>query len=93
MDSRKETTRSWPSLTSLAEGTLARLRGSTVPDADKDLLTALGLVRNRKLLIRKIGAPCIVEVRGVRIGLAAPIAACLKVEPLDPPAPKPTPAA
>ncbi len=84
MDKIPTSKRSWPSLTSLAEGTEARLRDSAVSKADQALLTALGLVRDRRLLVRKIGAPFIIEVRGIRIGLAEPIAAGLKVEPLEP---------
>ncbi len=89
MSEPKEPSMSWPSLTSLAEGTEARLRDSAVSEADQALLTALGLVQDRRLLVRKIGAPCIVEVRGIRIGLAEPIAARLKVEPLEPVAAEP----
>jgi len=75
----------WLPLAGLPEGTTARLRESDLQDSDRDLLTALGLSPDRALVICKSGSPCIVEVRGVRVGLSEAIAERLLVEPIDEP--------
>jgi Fe2+ transport system protein FeoA len=77
----------WLPLSGLPEGTTARLRDSDLEDSDRDLLTGLGLVPDRSLVVCKTGSPCIVMVRGVRVGLSTAIAERLLVEPIDlPPA-------
>ena len=73
----------WRPLTKVAEGTVACLRDSNIPADDQALLTALGLVPDRLLVVCKTGSPWIVEVRGVRVGLAESIAELLLVEPID----------
>jgi len=70
-------------LSGLAEGTAARLRESDIHDSDRNLLTALGLTPARRFRVCKTGSPCIVEVRGVRVGLAER----LRVVPIIEPAP------
>jgi len=69
-------------LTGIAEGTVVRLQGSDIPEADRQLLVALGVIPNRRLHVRKTGSPWIVEVCGVRIGLSRAIAERLWVEPI-----------
>lgn len=75
----------WLPLTVVPGGTAARLRESDLHNSDQDLLTALGLTRDCHLMVRKTGSPCIVEVRGVRVGLSEAIAERLMVEPVDEP--------
>ncbi len=73
----------WLPLTLVPEGTTARLRASDLRDSDRDLLTALGLTPDRRLFVCKTGSLCIVEVRGMRVGLSEAIAERLMVEPVD----------
>jgi Fe2+ transport system protein FeoA len=73
----------WRPLTGIAEGTVACLRSSNIPAHDQALLTALGLVPDRRFLVCKTGAPWIVEVHGIRVGLSESIAELLLVEPVD----------
>jgi Fe2+ transport system protein FeoA len=80
----------WLPLSGLAEGSTARLRASHLEDSDRDLLTGLGLIPDRPLLVCKTGSPCIVEVRGVRVGLSTAIAERLLVEPVDLPLVEPS---
>ena len=72
----------WLPLTVIPGGTAARLRVSDLHRCDRDLLTALGLTPDCRLKVCKTGSPCIVEVRGVRVGLSEAIAERLLVEPL-----------
>lgn len=80
----------WLPLSGVPEGTIARLRASDLADSDRDLLTGLGLIRDRRLMVCKTGSPCIVEVRGVRVGLSERIARRLMVEPVDEPSSEPS---
>ncbi len=79
----------WLPLNGVPEGTSARLRASDLSDSDRDLLTGLGLIPDRRLMVCKTGSPCIVEVRGVRVGLSERIAERLMVEPVDEPPSEP----
>jgi len=82
-------THEWLPLTVIPGGTAARLRESDLGNSDRDLLTALGLTPDCRLTVCKTGSPCIVEVRGVRVGLSQAIAERLLVEPVDESAPDP----
>ncbi len=59
-------------------------RGS-LEDADQcedcDLLSALGMTEQCRFRVCKAGAPCIVQVGGTRIGLAADVASRIIVRP------------
>lgn len=81
----------WLPLTVVPGGTAARLRQSDLHTCDRDLLTALGLIPDCCLKVCKTGSPCIVEVRGVRVGLSEAIASRLLVEPVVEPAAEPVP--
>ena len=70
-------------LTAMVEGAVVMLRDTNLADADRQLLVALGMIPNRRLLVRKTGSPWIVEVCGVRIGLSKAIAEQVLVEPLE----------
>ena len=73
----------WLPLSGVAQGVTARLRECDLQDSDRDLLTGLGLIADRRFLVCKTGSPCIVQVRGVRVGLSRAIAERLLVELVD----------
>ncbi len=56
-----------------------------VEDADQcedcDLLSALGMTEQCRFRVCKAGAPCIVQIGGTRIGLAADVASRIMVRP------------
>lgn len=68
-------------LTDLTPGETGRLQGAELLEADRQLLSALGLVDRSRLRLCKAGAPWIVQVRGTRIGLADAVARRLQVVP------------
>ena len=74
-------------LTDLKVGEEAWLAPSDLPQKDQLLLQALGLAVGRKLRLRKVGNPLIVEVRGVRVGLSSTVARHLRVDAAGPAAP------
>lgn len=50
---------------------------------DCDLLSALGMTEQCRFRVCKAGAPCIVQIGGTRIGLAADVASRIMVRPND----------
>lgn len=66
-------------LTDLTPGETGRLQGAELLEADRQLLSALGLVDHSRLRLCKAGDPWIVQVRGTRIGLADAVARRLQV--------------
>ena len=68
-------------LTELAAGTAAQLHAAHLDDEDFALLEALGLTRSCRLRVCKVGDPWIVQIRGMRIGLAASVARQIFVVP------------
>jgi Fe2+ transport system protein FeoA len=67
------------SLTDLTPGETGRLQGAELLEADRQLLSALGLVDHSRFRLCKAGNPWIVQVRGTRIGLADAVARRLQV--------------
>lgn len=68
-------------LMDLHPGDLCRVRLCDLERSDRALLGALGLGGRSPLRLCKTGNPCIVEVRGTRIGLAEAVARRLLVVP------------
>ncbi len=61
-------------LSKLPAGAEATIVGAELPPCDAALLDAMGLAEQSPLLVVRQGEPCIVQVRGTRVGLTAPIA-------------------
>lgn len=72
-------------LTELGVGKFARLHATELVGQERELLAALGLDRNSRFRLSKVGNPCILEVNGTRIGLAQEVAYQLLVLPEEPP--------
>lgn len=68
-------------LMDLRPGDLCRVQLRDLERPDRALLSALGLGGRSPLRLCKTGNPCIVEVRGTRIGLAEAVARRLRVVP------------
>ncbi len=68
-------------LMDLHPGDLCRVQLRDLERPDRALLGALGLGGRSPLRLCKTGNPCIVEVRGTRIGLAEAVARRLRVVP------------
>lgn len=80
------------SLSQLAPGQHARVCGSNLEPGDRRLLRAMGLRENTKIVLCRLGEPCIVRVMGgcscsTRIGLAKPLAENVFVSPIEHDAP------
>jgi hypothetical protein len=74
-------------LTTLARGQIGRVCGASMGADDAALLRAMGLRRNTRVRLCRMGEPCIVALEcrdgeGCRIGLAQRLAAGLMVEPV-----------
>ena len=62
-------------------GSLCRVRQMDLEPSDQTLLAALGVTDRSSVRLCQVGNPCIVEVRGTRIGMAQAVAERLWVEP------------
>lgn len=62
-------------------GASCRVRRMDLEPSDQALLAALGVTGRSALRLCQVGNPCIVEVRGTRIGMAHAVAERLWVEP------------
>ena len=71
-------------LSDLAAGTLARFDEARLDEDACSLLRALGLTARCTLRLSKLGDPCIVQVRGTRIGLSRAVARGIYVIPIRP---------
>ncbi len=65
-------------------GTSCRVRQMDLESSDQALLAALGVTGRSLIRLCQVGNPCIVEVRGTRIGMARTVAERLWVEPEAP---------
>ena len=70
-------------LVDLPVGGWGRVRQVDLAACDRALLGALGVTGRSPLKLCQLGNPCIIEVRGTRIGLAETVARRLWVEPED----------
>lgn len=68
-------------LTQLSDGSVARFDHAEIAEDDHALLRALGLTNRSIVRICKAGEPCIVQVRGTRIGLSRVVADGILVVP------------
>jgi Fe2+ transport system protein FeoA len=66
-------------LTDLRAGARARLLGTSLDPDTRDLLRSLGLTDAASLHVCKHGEPCIIQVRGTRIGLSRAVASGILV--------------
>lgn len=76
------------SLTQLAPGQSGTVCGTSLSPGDRRLLSAMGLRDHAKVVLCRLGEPCIVRVMGgcncsSRIGLARPLAERVFVTPTD----------
>jgi Fe2+ transport system protein FeoA len=74
-------------LTQLKPGQEATIHAETLPDSERDLLRAMGLHDHARVVLCRVGEPCIVRVMGgcgcsSRIGLARPLAEKMLVGPV-----------
>ncbi|RLS28072.1 MAG: ferrous iron transport protein A [Planctomycetota bacterium] len=56
---------------------------TTLAEADRCLLRAMGIHESCELKVCKAGAPCIVEVERTRVGLCGSVASQVFVKPCD----------
>lgn len=75
-------------LTQLRPGQTGTISGCNLPDDDRDLLRAMGLRDHAKVVLCRLGEPCIVRVMGgcgcsSRIGLSRPLADRVFVGPIE----------
>lgn len=75
-------------LTQLRPGQCATIDSCTLPEDDRDLLRAMGLRDQAKVVLCRLGEPCIVRVMGgcgcsSRIGLSRPLAERVMVDPVN----------
>jgi Fe2+ transport system protein FeoA len=73
-------------LTQLTRGQRARIDAeslTTLAEADRCLLRAMGLHESCVVKVCKPGAPCIVEVERTRVGLSGSVASQVFVKPCD----------
>lgn len=68
-------------LSELSAGTEAILANATCGTDEGPLLRAMGLEPGERVRIARQGEPCIVEVRGTRIGLSRDISCQVQVTP------------
>ena len=76
-------------LTQLKRGECGMIQGCDVSDDDQALLRAMGLRERAKIVVCRLGEPCIVRVMGgcgcsSRIGLSRPLAERVLVGPIEP---------
>ncbi len=74
-------------LTQLQPGQCGTIDSCTLPEDDRDLLRAMGLRDHAKVVLCRLGEPCIVRVMGgcgcsSRIGLSRPLAERVMVDPV-----------
>lgn len=74
-------------LTQLRPGQEATIHAETLPESERDLLRAMGLHDHARVVLCRVGEPCIVRVMGgcgcsSRIGLARPLAEKMLVGPV-----------
>ena len=56
---------------------------TTLSEADRGLLRAMGVHESCELNVCKAGAPCIIEVERTRVGLCGSVASKVLVKPCD----------
>lgn len=76
-------------LTQLKAGDQGTVRHCELPEEDRELLSAMGLRDHAKVVLCRLGEPCIVRVMGgcgcsSRIGLSRPLADRVFIGPVSP---------